>query len=64
LGGVERSSDNEIVVYAQSLGTKEWRRITPRLEEAEPHGVTVLSCSAFLIGRSLRFHEGSVRRFI
>jgi WD40 repeat protein len=40
LGGVERSSDNELVVYAQSLRTKEWRSITLRLEPAEPHGVT------------------------
>jgi hypothetical protein len=40
LGGVERSSDNEIVVYAQSLRTKEWRSITLQLEQAEPHSVT------------------------
>ena len=40
LGGVDRSSDNEIVVHAQSLRTKEWRSITLRLEDAEPHGVT------------------------
>ena len=42
LGGVDRSSDNEIVVHAQSLRTKEWRSITLRLEETEPHGVTVI----------------------
>ena len=40
LGGVDRASTNEIVVHAQSLRTKEWRSITLRLEEAEPHGVT------------------------
>jgi len=42
LGGVERSSNNEIVVFARSLRTKEWRSITLRMEEAEPHGVTVI----------------------
>ena len=42
LGGVERSSDNEVVVFAQSLRTKEWRSITLRVEETEPHGVTVI----------------------
>jgi WD40 repeat protein len=42
LGGVDRSSDNEIVVRAQSIRTKEWRSITLRLEEAEPHGVTLV----------------------
>jgi WD40 repeat protein len=42
LGGVERSTDNEIVVFAQSLRTKEWRSITLQLEEAEPHGVTLI----------------------
>jgi hypothetical protein len=42
LGRVERSSDNEIVVHTQSLRTKEWRSITLRVEEAEPHGVTVI----------------------
>jgi len=40
MGGVERSSANEIVVFAQSLRTKEWRSITLQLEDAEPHGVT------------------------
>jgi hypothetical protein len=40
LGGVDRSSDDEIVVHAQSLRTKEWKSITLNLEEAEPHGVT------------------------
>jgi hypothetical protein len=42
LGGVDRSSDNEIVVHAQSLRTKEWRSITLRLEEAEPHGLMLV----------------------
>ena len=28
LRGVDRSSENEIVVHAQSLRTKEWRSIT------------------------------------
>jgi hypothetical protein len=42
LGGVDRASTNEIVVHAQSLRIKEWRSITLRTEEAEPHGVTVI----------------------
>ena len=42
LGGVERASDNDIVVYAQALRTKEWRSITLRTEDAEPHGVIVI----------------------
>ncbi|HYU98635.1 MAG TPA: WD40 repeat domain-containing protein [Pyrinomonadaceae bacterium] len=40
LSSVERASDNEIVVLAQSLRTKERRSVTLKLEEAEPHGVT------------------------
>jgi WD40 repeat protein len=42
LGGVDSSSDNELVVHAQSLRTKEWRSITLRLEDTEPHGVTFI----------------------
>jgi WD40 repeat protein len=42
LGGVERSSGNEIVVYAQSSRTKEWQSIKLQIEEAEPHGVTLI----------------------
>jgi WD40 repeat protein len=40
LGGVERASDNEIVVFAQSSRTKEWESIRLQVEGGEPHGVT------------------------
>jgi WD40 repeat protein len=43
LGGVDSSSDNELVVHAQSLRTKEWRSITLQLEPADPHGVTSIA---------------------
>jgi WD40 repeat protein len=42
LGGVERSSDNEIIVFAKSSRTKEWKSIKLQTEEAEPHGVTLI----------------------
>lgn len=42
LGRVERSSDNEITVFAQSSRTKEWKSIRLQIEEAEPHGVTLI----------------------
>ena len=42
LGGVERASDNEIIVYAQSSRTKGWNSIRLRVEGAEPHGVTLI----------------------
>jgi hypothetical protein len=42
LGAVERSSDNEIFVFAQSSRTKEWKSIKLQIEEAEPHGVTLI----------------------
>ncbi len=42
LGGVERSSATEIVVYAQASRTKEWRSITLIVEEVDPHGVTAI----------------------
>jgi WD40 repeat protein len=42
LGGVERSSDNEITVFAQSSRSKDWKSIKLQIEEAEPHGVTLI----------------------
>lgn len=39
-GGVERSSGNEITVFAQSSRTKEWKSIRLQIEGEEPHGVT------------------------
>jgi WD40 repeat protein len=42
LGGVERSSDNEIVVFAQSSGSKEWKSIKLQVEANEPHAVTLI----------------------
>jgi WD40 repeat protein len=42
LGGVERSSENEIIVFAQSSRTKEWKSIKLQIEGAEPHGVTLI----------------------
>jgi WD40 repeat protein len=42
LAGVERTSDNEIIVFAQSSRTKEWKSIKLQIEEAEPHGVTLI----------------------
>ena len=41
-GGLERSSDNEIIVFAQSSRTKEWKSIKLQTEEAEPHGVSLI----------------------
>jgi hypothetical protein len=42
LRSVERSSDNEMVVFAQSSRTKEWNSIRLQVERAEPHGVTLI----------------------
>lgn len=42
LGGVERSSDNEVIVFAQSSRSKEWKSIKLQTEAAEPHGVTLI----------------------
>lgn len=48
LGGVERSYDNEIIVFAQSSRTKEWKSIKLQIEEAEPHGVTLIELQRIL----------------
>ena len=40
LGSVEPSSNNEIIVFAQSIRTKEWKSIRLQIEADEPHGVT------------------------
>lgn len=42
LGGIERSSENEIVVFAQSLRTKEWKSIKLQVETDAPNGVTLV----------------------
>jgi WD40 repeat protein len=42
LGGVERATDTEVNVFAQSPKTKEWRSIRLQLEAAAPHGVTLV----------------------
>jgi len=42
LDRVERSSNNEIMVFAQSSRTKDWKSIRLQIEEAEPHGVTLI----------------------
>jgi WD40 repeat protein len=41
-GGVERSTDNEIIVFVQSTRTKEWKSIKLQTEQAEPLGVTLI----------------------
>lgn len=40
MGRVESSSDNEIIVLAQSSRTKEWKSVLLQIEADEPHGVT------------------------
>jgi WD40 repeat protein len=40
LGGVEFTSDNEIIIFAQSSRTKEWASIRLQIEGGEPHSVT------------------------
>ncbi|HEV3468185.1 MAG TPA: WD40 repeat domain-containing protein [Pyrinomonadaceae bacterium] len=42
LGGVERATDTEVNVFAQSSKTKEWRSIKLQLEASAPHGVTLV----------------------
>ena len=42
LGRVERATDQEIMVFAQSSKTREWRSIRLELEAAAPHGVTLV----------------------
>jgi WD40 repeat protein len=42
LGGVERSSDNEITVFAQSSRTNEWKSIRLQVEGAGQRGVTLI----------------------
>jgi WD40 repeat protein len=42
LSGLEHSSDDEIVVLAQSYRTKEWKRIKLQVETDAPHGVLLV----------------------